>query len=96
LKRKTDKVEILTYADHHPFTKSDLEQINSKFNEIVNINKIIITTEKDMIRLTNDELKPQVDELPFFYLPVEVVFHKSEETNFDQLIEKKLSGKKSS
>src|SRR5205085_9178343 len=56
LKRKTDKLETMTFRDHHEFTPEDLRSINETFNNISNANKIIVTTEKDAMRLRNPEL----------------------------------------
>ncbi len=51
---------LLTFADHHSFTESDIETIKNKAN-----NNIIITTEKDYVRL-----KGKLPAYPLFYLPI--------------------------
>ncbi len=47
----TNNVEHLKFPDHHIYSKKDIKNIIQKFNNIANKNKIIITTEKDAIRL---------------------------------------------
>ena len=61
---KEDGDIVLTFPDHHDFTKSDLDEINKQAN-----NKIIITTEKDYMRL-----KGRLPEDKLFYLPIKCRF----------------------
>lgn len=69
-------VEQLVFADHHFFTAKDLDIINSKSED----KELIITTEKDFVRL-NSQLK--TDKL--FYLPIQSFFIDKKE-DFDQNI----------
>ncbi|MFD2823043.1 tetraacyldisaccharide 4'-kinase [Lacinutrix iliipiscaria] len=63
------KFEHLNFKDHHSFTAQDIELFESK--------SLIITTEKDYVRLYNYEsLKDKL-----FYLPIEVVIDKSDDFN---------------
>ncbi|MEJ7681685.1 MAG: tetraacyldisaccharide 4'-kinase [Segetibacter sp.] len=41
----------LSFSDHHIFTIDDLKEIIKKFNDINAEQKMIITTEKDAVRL---------------------------------------------
>lgn len=85
LRRHTDKLEMLIFPDHHEFTGKDLEKINTTFDNIANQSKIIVTTEKDAMRLRNPELDPAIQKLPFFFLPIEVFIH-TEEEKFNKMI----------
>ncbi len=60
---EVSKDDCLVYPDHHFFTEKNLNQIESKAN-----NKIIITTEKDFVRLKKYHLKS------LFYLPIKSSF----------------------
>ena len=86
LKRKTDKLETMAFKDHHEFTADDLRSITETFNNIANANNIIVTTEKDAMRLRNPELEEAIRSLPIFYIPVEVVFHQNDKEIFDNLV----------
>ncbi|MBK6839847.1 MAG: tetraacyldisaccharide 4'-kinase [Bacteroidetes bacterium] len=55
------------------------------FDNIANSSKIIVTTEKDAMRLQNPDLEPLIRNLPLFYLPIEVAFHQ-DETGFNNRI----------
>lgn len=50
LKVKPDMLETLTFADHHNFKKKDVRKINEMFSDMPEP-KIIVTTEKDAVRL---------------------------------------------
>lgn len=67
--------ECLTFTDHHHFTEKDILEIKNKAN-----NKIIITTEKDYVRLKGTIPKEQL-----FYLPISCNFL-SNDTKFDSKI----------
>ncbi len=85
LRRHTDKLETILFPDHHEFTPKDLDKITETFNNIANQSKIIVTTEKDAMRLRNPELDPAIQKLPFFFLPIEVFIHQ-EEDKFNTMI----------
>ena len=70
-----ENVECLTYPDHHHFSEKELLEINNKSK-----NKIIITTEKDFVRLKGSIPKEQL-----FYLPIRSTFLSVSE-NFDKTI----------
>lgn len=67
--------ELLEFPDHHHFTKKDINEINNKAK-----NTLIITTEKDFVRLKSHHLRA-----PLFYLPIKSSFV-SDSGNFDNTI----------
>ncbi|MFN4234768.1 MAG: tetraacyldisaccharide 4'-kinase [Bacteroidia bacterium] len=82
------KVYKHRFADHHFFTVAEIQRVKEIFQEIPNENKIILTTEKDKMRLMLPEIQNIITELPVFYLPLEICFHESkhDEISFDQFI----------
>ena len=60
----------ITFADHHNFSDADIKQIKNKANE-----NLIITTEKDFVRLNGKLPKEQL-----FYLPIKTSFLNNQET----------------
>ncbi len=75
------------FPDHHNFSKKDIQNILKKFESIKSEHKIIISTEKDAIRLRVDGLVEDSVKENFFYLPVEVDFLSPEDKeNFDKQI----------
>jgi len=76
--------DMLHYADHHIFTIDDLEDIQKQFNKIVSDKKIIITTEKDAVRLQKFEL--ELNNFPVYVLPIEHHFMFNEGEQFNKII----------
>ncbi|MEP6700478.1 MAG: tetraacyldisaccharide 4'-kinase, partial [Bacteroidota bacterium] len=57
LEEHSNSYHMLQFSDHHIFTIDDLKEIKHKFGNIETKNKIILTTEKDAVRLANLILK---------------------------------------
>ncbi len=64
--------DMLRYPDHHIFDSGDLAEIKKEFNKITCSNKIILTTEKDGVRLKKFE--NELKELPVYVLPIQHSF----------------------
>lgn len=64
-----EKDTLAVFADHHHFTKSEIEAVDEKAN-----GRLIVTTEKDFVRLKNHSLKS-----PVYYLPIKSNFVKNKE-----------------
>lgn len=83
------QVRHLAFPDHHSFTEKDLQKIKTEFEQLEGLQKIIVTTEKDAMRIQSLP-KPFIEPLkglPIYYLPIEQQFKDPEETSkFDQLI----------
>jgi tetraacyldisaccharide 4'-kinase len=75
------KVEIFQFSDHHEFTRKDIEQIQQKFDTFAQQNKVIITTEKDFVRLSSNEYKNSISATPWFYQEIEIEIDKKEAFN---------------
>ncbi len=89
-----DKVELITYnlytkffPDHHSFREKDIQSIREWVNMVDDNNKIILTTEKDAVRL---RVLPYLDEemkKMLYYIPVQVSFiDKKEQEQFNNKI----------
>ena len=72
---KNEKDVVLTYPDHHHFSEKDISEIIEKSK-----GKIIITTEKDFVRLKGNLPKEQL-----FYLPIKSEFLQNQKV-FDKTI----------
>lgn len=79
-----DYYEAITFGDHHIFTTSDLREIKERFSKLDALKKIIITTEKDAVRLV--KFKNEIQDLPLFVLPMEHQFLFGDEVVFDRSI----------
>jgi len=72
----------LKFSDHHNFVKKDIEKIINTFRSINCEQKLILTTEKDAVRLKNTNQFPEEIENQFYYLPIEVKFLFNEQDEF--------------
>lgn len=82
LKEYASEVKHVQYPDHYQFTTNDLAHIKAEFDAIKEENKIIVTTEKDAMRLMMPDLESITINLPLYILPIEVDFRdKSQEFN---------------
>ena len=87
LKKYSMDVRHLKFGDHIDYTKSKLEKILKQFTSIDNDRKIIITTEKDAIKIReNEDLNNSLAD-HFFYIPMEIKFIDKEENFNQQIIE---------
>ncbi|MBL7724985.1 MAG: tetraacyldisaccharide 4'-kinase [Chitinophagaceae bacterium] len=84
LEEHSNTYQMLQYADHHIFTIDDLKDIKESFDKISTKDKVILTTEKDAVRLLKfyDEIK----NVPFYVVPVKHQFLFNQDAEFDQLI----------
>ena len=83
LNEYSKEVIHLRYNDHHKFTTKNIKEINHRFEQIKDTNKVLITTEKDAMRLRDISRKnlPDISTLEhnFYYLPIEVDFLNQED-----------------
>lgn len=81
LRKRFNVVEQLSYPDHHPYRMRDLHKINSLLDASPE-DTIIITTEKDAVKLTNGSRIPERIQKVLYYLPIEIRFQDSEQDMF--------------
>ena len=80
--KKSCRVHHLAFADPHAYTKRDIARLREAFEAIKGERKVILTTEKDAMRL-----RGLTGELPVYVVPIEMAFHKEKDLDFDQVIE---------
>jgi tetraacyldisaccharide 4'-kinase len=76
----------LDFKDHHNFTADDLSNARKKFDNIANHKKIIITTEKDWMRIQDGKLKIVFNDLPVYIQPITFEFNITEKQQFNNHI----------
>lgn len=85
LKEYSAGVSHLPFADHHEYSISDINTIQKYYEGFEGGNKLIVTTEKDLMRLKLPALWDTVQRMNIFVLPVEVTF-KDKTEEFNQII----------
>lgn len=86
LERLCSELQVVKFPDHHAFSKKDIQALIQKFEDLPTQKKILVTTEKDVMRINVPELNTFFERLPLFYLPVEVEFHPGDKEKFDNEI----------
>jgi len=73
----------MVFPDHHRYTGNDIRRIVERFGTMHSPNKIIVTPDKDFVKLARD---PGLAHLPLYRLPVRVIFHGDDGRRFDEKI----------
>lgn len=72
LKSYPFRKKIARFPDHHDFSRNDIEKIQKDFDSLKGQHRIILTTEKDAVRLASNPYFPQELKPYTFYIPVSV------------------------
>lgn len=86
LRSSCKEVFNFEFPDHHDFDVYDMDNIRTAFNNIERENKILLTTEKDVVRLIPHKRWISENKLPIYVLPVEVSFFQKDKV----ILEKEL------
>lgn len=84
LTAKVHSYHMLRYPDHHIFDMDDLDEIKKEFKQITGTNKLILTTEKDAVRLLKFE--PELKDFPIYVLPIQHSFLFGEAAEFEAIL----------
>lgn len=79
--------KLLTYPDHHHFSKRDLEEIKTAFRSVRFQEKILLCTEKDMARLQSHQDRDILSDCGLYAIKIEPAFHSPDDLNFYQMLE---------
>lgn len=85
LKEYAGDVKHLPFDDHHEFVMNDLIDIERYYQSFSGVNKILVTTEKDLMRLKDESIWDFAKTLNIYILPIEITF-KDKEEEFNQTI----------
>ncbi len=84
LHEQTHTYYQISYSDHHIFSIEDLNDIKNKFEQITANSKIILTTEKDAVRLV--KYTEELNTIPLYVLPIKPQFLFNSKEAFNQLV----------
>lgn len=68
LNKKVQSYDMIRYRDHHIFNSDDLKEIKKTFDGMKSVNKIILTTEKDAVRL--EKFRNELSHYPLYVIPI--------------------------
>lgn len=90
LLEKSESVRVMAFEDHHFFEEKDLYEMLRQWKAMTGHKRLILTTEKDAVRLESHRNWIIKEQLPIVVLPIEVYFHFDEGPVFDELVKKSL------
>lgn len=64
----------LSFKDHHDYDWKDLQLVKNRFKTIERVEKCIIVTEKDAVKLQETDIADKSFRKSFYYIPIEVKF----------------------
>jgi len=82
---KTKTYDALFFKDHHIYSIDDFNAIIERFDFLSEAKKIVITTEKDAVRLM--KFKELLTNVPLYVLPISIFFLFDQEKEFRKLVE---------
>jgi tetraacyldisaccharide 4'-kinase len=84
LEERVETYYMMSYNDHHIFSMLDWKDIQKKFQSMQVEKKIILTTEKDAMRLL--KFSSEMNGMPFYVLPIEHKFLFNQENEFNDIV----------
>ena len=90
LKRNFKVVAEVRFEDHHVYRKSDMRRLEELLAE--HPGAVVVTTEKDAVKLTNRAKIPMEVQRRLFYVPINISFIDDSQTDFLQNLEEDVRG----
>jgi tetraacyldisaccharide 4'-kinase len=84
LTANTHTYDMLRYQDHHIFDSDDLKDIKKQFEKIKSSEKLILTTEKDGVRM--QKFETELTDFPIYVLPIQHSFLFNEAEKFNRQV----------
>ena len=85
LRKRFDVVAELTFDDHHTYRLSDMRRLEALFAAYPDA--VVLTTEKDAVKLTNRKKVPDAVQQRLYYVPIHVSFVADSESEFLRQLE---------
>jgi len=95
VKNMAGEMEVMQFPDHHYYSEDDVLQVIRKFRQMKSSEKIIVTTEKDAVKLISHQGLLKEVRHALFGLPIEVKFLEQGENLFDKKIKAYVGENKS-
>ena len=97
LKKKVGEMfqllETIEFSDHHDYTERDMEKIVARFKVHQAKAPVLLTTEKDAVKLKADKLLRYLQEIPIFALPIQVKMEEEEKNTLLEHVTKAIRNK---
>ncbi len=90
VREKYELLEVMSYPDHHNYVRADFDKMRAIVKQHASQNPVVLTTEKDAVKVKSYAPKGFLEEIPIFVLPIEVSFSKTDELALVELIQQKV------
>ena len=90
---KFNLLEVMSFPDHHQYGKADLEKIVGLVKKHRKEGPVLLTTEKDAVKLKSLANQGFLGEIPIFVLPIEAKFESEEKQMLLNYIREKFKKK---
>jgi tetraacyldisaccharide 4'-kinase len=87
LQKRGIAFEHLAYPDHQHYGPKQLQQIAKRFAAMPGENKVVVTTEKDFVKLREHGDWFHEQQIPLAYLPIEIGFDEQDRAIFISIID---------
>ena len=87
-------LETLKYPDHHEYGGEDFKKIQEVFSKYSAQKPVLVTTEKDAVKVKSNAPEGFLAEIPIFVLPIEVIFSPEDAQLLASLIDQVILQKK--
>ncbi len=86
LEQVAARVHLLRFRDHHNYSIQDIKRISQNFQHLKEGKRVLLTTEKDAVRLQEHQALMNNEGWELYCIPVEIVFFEKDRVLFDNLI----------
>ncbi|MDR1331679.1 MAG: tetraacyldisaccharide 4'-kinase [Tannerella sp.] len=86
MKQSSDRVTVISYPDHHGFTKKDIRRIHAELSRMKSDNSLIVCTEKDAARLRSNPHVPDEWKTRLYSIPIKMTFAFDKGRQFDEQV----------
>jgi len=86
VKDRVKHIDHIKFRDHHNFSVMDIHKIIKRFEALPGKEKIILTTEKDAVRLNQAAFAEMLENFPVLYIPIKLRFQERDVQAFKEKI----------
>jgi tetraacyldisaccharide 4'-kinase len=90
LHTKAGAVKLIQFEDHHVYTRRDLEMIKKYYDNMIGEHRMVLTTEKDAMRLERFRTFFTENDMRVDILPIQVSFLFDDGPKFDDWVQRFL------
>jgi tetraacyldisaccharide 4'-kinase len=90
---KFNVLEVVSFPDHHRYSRNDLETIANLAKKHLGKSPVLLTTEKDAVKLKSLANQGFLGEIPIFVLPIEAKFESEDKQMLLNSIREKFKKK---